>query len=431
MRRLYRIVTFIVLSSALLLTAASSVLADPAISIDLWSWGWDWRCVGWRMRYNIDVQNEGDTTLHNVYVSNPLPDGTYPDDTITTPGYYYGYDGNGAFALIWDLGDLAPGEPGWTNVDDMLHLELNTQGRREPGYLVHTAYVFCDELPPASSTYSQLYVDWPTECGGDGTPPAETPPASTPTPWPTLPNGTQQITLQQGAGLSTGPYTGTQDTYISSYPGETEVNYEGGGRLAIRSNDEMATLIGFDLSVLPPDAIVLQASLNVTAVDWGGGHAATISAYRVTRPWVVTETTWISATSSIPWAEPGCNGAGDRDEEAVGVFTLENVGDNPSLDLTTLVADWLAHPEDNHGVVLKGGEGTKVRHNLASAECPTVQVRPRLVILFVRATPTPTPTATYTPTHTPTARPTFTPTPTSTPSETAFYLSLPVIFKGS
>lgn len=179
MKKLYLVAMFTVLLSALLLTVAGAVWADPAISINLWSWGWEWRCVGWRMRYNIDVTNQGDETLHNVYVSNPLPEGTYPDDTITTQGYYYGYDGNGAYALIWDLGDMDPSDT------DQKWLELNTQGRREPGYLIHTAYVFCDELPSTSSTHSQLYVDWPVECGGSGIPPEETPPASTPTPTPT------------------------------------------------------------------------------------------------------------------------------------------------------------------------------------------------------------------------------------------------------
>ncbi|MFH1927527.1 MAG: hypothetical protein ABIK79_05060 [Chloroflexota bacterium] len=179
MKKLYLVAMFTVLLSALLLTVAGAVWADPAISINLWSWGWEWRCVGWRMRYNIDITNQGDETLHNVYVSNPLPEGTYPDDTITTQGYYYGYDGNGAYALIWDLGDMDPSDT------DQKWLELNTQGRREPGYLIHTAYVFCDELPSTSSTHSQLYVDWPVECGGSGIPPEETPPASTPTPTPT------------------------------------------------------------------------------------------------------------------------------------------------------------------------------------------------------------------------------------------------------
>lgn len=427
MRKFYLAAMFTVLLSVLLLTVAGAVLADPAISINLWSWGWEWRCVGWRMRYNIDVTNQGDETLHNVYVSNPLPEGTYPDDTITTQGYYYGYDGNGAYALIWDLGDMDPSDT------DQKWLELNTQGRREPGYLIHTAYVFCDELPPASSTHSQLYVDWPVECGGPGIPPEETPPASTPTPRPTLPAGIEQVVLQQGANF----YSGTQDTYLSSYPGEADVNYTGEGRLALRSNDEMTVLVKFDLSsAVPADAVVLEASLDMEAVDWGGGHATIVSAYRVTRPWVVAETTWISATGTTLWAGAGCNGEGDRDVDPVGTFQLENVGDSPTLDVTTLVIGWLADPASNHGIILKGELGTKVRHNLAAAEYPSVQSRPKLTIYFVRATPTPTATATNTPTYTPTATPTYTPTwtPTATcsptPIETLFRLNLPFIFKG-
>jgi uncharacterized repeat protein (TIGR01451 family) len=126
------------------------------------------------MYYEFDVINDGDTTLHNVRLADPLPQGTVPDDTVTWGGYYYDWV-DGRYSLVWDLGDLAPGAA------VKRCLELHTWGRDEPNYLVNTAYVYCDELPAVSSTHIEVYV----ECSAPGTPTGEPPATLTPSPTPT------------------------------------------------------------------------------------------------------------------------------------------------------------------------------------------------------------------------------------------------------
>jgi len=415
MRVRHRVSLCIVLLSVLTLVGAGTVLADSAVSINLWSWNWAWRCLDWRMRYNIDIVNEGDTTLHNVYISDPLPEGTCVDDTITTQGYYYRHDGNGAYSLVWELGDLEPGE------SVQKWLELQTWDRREPNLLINTAYVFCDELLPVSSTYTQEYVSWPVECGGSGTPPLEYPlPRYTPTPGPTLPEGWEQRTFHQGLY----GYAGTDDTYLSSSAGERGTNFAREGGLALCSGSDKVALARFDLSAISPDALVSEALLDLTTVEWLGGEPLTINIYKVTRPWVVTETTWISASASTPWGVAGCSGEDDHGLSPVASFLLERGAIRYSIEVTELVSEWVQEPERNQGIVLKSVSDTGMCHSLASAEYYAFPDRPQLSVIFLpgESTPTPTPTLTLTPTATPTS--------TLQPTVTTFQLNMPVVLKG-
>ena len=92
------------------------------------------------------------------------------------------------------------------------------------------------------------------------------------------------------------------------------------------------------------------------------------------------------------------------------------------LDVTDAVLGWLANPASNQGLLLRStGPGGNVEYSVASRENATVSQRPRLLIVYPLATPTPTasPTPTSTPTRTPTPTATATPTRTPTPTATA------------
>jgi len=169
-----RLTIVLALSIALLVASAGAVRAQGHITFLKHSpTNWPFRCLEWRMYYEFDVINDGDITLHNVRLADPLPEGTTPDDTITWGGYYYDWV-DGQYSLVWDLGDLPPGKA------MKRCLELHTNGRDEPNYLVNTAYVYCDELAPVSSTHMELYV----ECSPPGTPTGELPATLTPSPTP-------------------------------------------------------------------------------------------------------------------------------------------------------------------------------------------------------------------------------------------------------
>jgi uncharacterized repeat protein (TIGR01451 family) len=392
---------------------------------------WEERCLGWRMRYDIDVANEGSTTLHNVMVVDPLPEGTVPDDTITTQGYYWAWV-DGAFSMVWPLGDLEPG------ASVKLLLELNTQQRRYPNYMLNKAYVYCDELQPSSSIWVHEYVECTPYPPGVETPTMVPPYTSTPV--PTLEPGLGQVVLQQGADF----YTGTADTYMSAVPEERRENFSSEPRLSLSHTDGKSVLIKFDTSDVPTGAAVQQALLHLEGLDREGNHALEVELYRVKKWWRANQANWFDARRGLTWSVPGCGGDLDRSTSPVAAFTMEATWQHYAIDVTEVAQKWVSNPPGNLGLLLEAVSGTDVRYDLASADYHHIPYRPRLVITFVQptatVTPTPTqtavPTETRTPTLTPTSTSTPTPTSTATPTvtpqvtEPVFQIWLPLLVKG-
>ncbi len=233
------------------------------------------------------------------------------------------------------------------------------------------------------------------------------------TPTPTLAPGEQAIVLQYGKD----GYTQTWDTYISGW-NETQ-NYGQEGILRIRTGDVRQGLLKFALSPVPAGASVISAHLELYVTE-GTVHVLNVGAYKVLRPWNENEATWTLARTGDPWSAPGCAGV-ETDRAADGVYTQTvhgAIGYWYSWDVTSLVRDWLAEPDKNHGLILRGAGSTNTEYAIASAQHPTQALHPKLVIRYTLSTPTPTPTATLTPTATRTATPEHTPTPTRTPTAT-------------
>ncbi|NLG50066.1 MAG: alpha/beta fold hydrolase [Chloroflexi bacterium] len=228
----------------------------------------------------------------------------------------------------------------------------------------------------------------------------------------------QTTQLQYGAG----GYTGAVDTYIeepapnASHPGDPLWVYNAGKRTA---------LLRFDLSALPPNVVIKAAQLNLyLSYRDSTAPPLPVSLHGVLRPWDVNQATWNSSLAGQSWAVPGANGAGtDYEPSASAQRTLHAMNTWYGFNVTDLVKQWLAQPETNHGVLLRGGQASGwVGYKLASSEDGNMTIRPNLVITYAEATPTATPTNTATPTatHTPTV------TPSPTPGGRVY---LPVLFK--
>ncbi|MBC7223226.1 MAG: DNRLRE domain-containing protein, partial [Anaerolineae bacterium] len=271
---------------------------------------------------------------------------------------------------------------------------MGTQWRRGVGYAAVAGVFFCLAWFGARPDISQAM-----------------PPPGNPSQ-----DGLVQVVLQEGVG----GYAGTADTYLNAWsPGS---NYGHTSYLAVRTQDAMAALVHFDLAgVLPANAQVERARLELWVVSQSNASGLEASLYEVLRPWGEVEATWDVAQVGQPWEVAGCNGPTDRAQvpadggvwDAVGVWVGFEVGD--------LVRAWLVDPGGNHGVVVRGSGGTAVQYNVASSEYPEVGRRPRLVVWYREATPTPTatPTATSTATFTATPTSTATSTPTRTPTATS------------
>jgi len=240
-------------------------------------------------------------------------------------------------------------------------------------------------------------------------------PTHTPTPTPTT------VYFQQGMDS----YAGMTDATISSWYPTT--NFGNDGRLSVRANDVIATLLRYDLSAIPPGSIVLDARLYLWGVWRSNTGFTNVSAYQLLRRWDEASATWQLAMAGVRWGTDGANNVmTDRLSNSAGTGQAAVLGDWTMLEITNLVQAWVSYPASNLGAVLKANGPVAVQYDFASSEYPTVSQRPLLMVHYIPGgaapatlTPTPSLTRTNTPgaiataTNTPVG-PTQTPTPTRT-----------------
>jgi len=235
-----------------------------------------------------------------------------------------------------------------------------------------------------------------------------------------------EIVLQPGqAG-----YNGVTDTMLDQW--NADVNHGGDATIQWRANSSgpvKTILTRFDLSSLPANAIIDNATLSYYALSNDFDHSGYIRLWRMARAWQESQATWNRASDAVAWETAGATGAGDRASTAGGEIPVNAAGWY-SIDVSNDARDFLAHPAHNLGWQLEP-RPDYLQLTLAAAEYSAdVSKRPKLIIrynlpgsgTFPTPTPTLTPTNTPTPTHTPTSTntptPTITPTPTCTPTAT-------------
>jgi hypothetical protein len=236
------------------------------------------------------------------------------------------------------------------------------------------------------------------------------------------------VEFQHGRSPS-GAYQ-VQDTYISR-EGDLAANYGQGATIMVGANDTQAALLRFDLSGITPWYHIHSARLVVYTDGASNGYPITISAHRLVRAWDEMGATWTNATADVRWTTSGANGLGsDRLGQASDSRVISTMGDWYEFDVTGMVAAWVASPEDNVGLVLKGMSGPQTTYEFISSQYQVAQgayYRPRLIVAYtVPEGPTPTPSRTRTPTPTATRSHTYLPVilsvyapPTTTPTPTA------------
>jgi len=204
------------------------------------------------------------------------------------------------------------------------------------------------------------------------------------------------LTLQPGVD----GYQGLTDTYLNAWsPGD---NFGNEHRFLVRSRDFMFGLMKFDLSALPTTSRVTTATLQVYQYNRSNPAPITLAAHRVLRPWDEGAATWEQATANVAWQEPGASGSQDRSPTPVDDVDVDRDAGWVSLDVTSLVQEWVTHPTDNHGLLLRGTASSAVEYRFASAEWPEIAARPRLIIGYLEhGATTPTPTPSPTPSSTP------------------------------
>ena len=207
-------------------------------------------------------------------------------------------------------------------------------------------------------------------------------------------------------------YTGTSDTYIAERSPSSNYGYM--ASLMAKNDGTHAGLLRFNLQSIPTSAIVNQATLRLYTYNRDYGLPTDVQVYGLLRPWVDTQASWQSASGDSAWDQPGASSPGvDRSEAIYATRPVSTLSTWYSFDITALVAQWIANPGSNYGLLLRGAGSNSVSYSFASSNYPSVSVRPQLQLEYMVPTPAPTstePTATPTPTLAATATPTVSPT---------------------
>ena len=271
----------------------------------------------------------------------------------------------------------------------------------------------------------------------------------------TPPATATQVVFQFGQAPDSG-YDSVLDAYISR-DGDLTTNYGADPLVTVGSNDMRAALLRFDLSRIPPWATVQSAQLSLYTDSAGNGYPMGMGAHRLLRDWTEMGATWMQTEDGVPWASAGANGLGvDRVATTTAAITVSTLGDWYNLNITDMARAWVAAPEQNFGLILKGIGGPQVSYDFVSSQYlgQGAALRPKLTLIYsLPSGPTPTPTNTRTPTATPqrmfwylpvivadytpppiatstetpvTETPTATPSATATPSDTATPTATPV-----
>ncbi len=207
-----------------------------------------------------------------------------------------------------------------------------------------------------------------------------------------------------------------EDTYIV-YNDNTPKGSE--TYLAIQSDGNQRALIRFDTTAIPENAVILGSSLRFYTTSQRNTETLTVSAYQMRRAWNAAEATWFRATAADTWGANGAeNTESDRYRDADSTVSINQVLKTYEMNVRPMTRQWVANPEINRGLLLKGQSNAYTWYRIASADGGNPN-GPRLWVAYALPTPTPTPTVTPTPTNTPTATPTAAPTHTPTPTATA------------
>lgn len=201
----------------------------------------------------------------------------------------------------------------------------------------------------------------------------------TPTPTPSV----TAVVFQQGNSPAPS-YNGALDTYLDSW--NPASNFSTASGLYVRANDYQAMLFSYDLSSIPPDAEIEQATLSLYAYASSNQNLMVADIFGVARPWLITETTWLSATARLPWSVPGCNDPGvDRYSAPADLAQgFDSVSRWYTFTVTSLVEQWMANPATNFGMIVKGRDGgsAQVLYSFSSAEAINPALRPFLTVIY-------------------------------------------------
>jgi predicted phosphodiesterase len=191
------------------------------------------------------------------------------------------------------------------------------------------------------------------------------------------PPPTIEITLQQGLN----GYSGAEDTSIYKY--NVDASYYQDDVIRVGQKQQWATLLRYDLSSIPSDAVITRAALRIYATGWSETGVG-VNAHAVLRSATLSETTWSRAQSGNAWAVAGCESTStDRRATAESGAMVSDIGAWSTFPVTSVVQEWVSGSLANNGLLLRAPwpkytDGI----NFASSQCDDLTLRPRLEVTY-------------------------------------------------
>jgi len=237
----------------------------------------------------------------------------------------------------------------------------------------HTTTPSLPNTPTFTATIADTAMPSPTPTESPVVPASSLTPTVTPTSTPS--SGLTVYTFQQGiAG-----YNGTSDTFINAW--EPTTNYANSTALWVKNDNYLSALLRFDLSSLPTDAVIDRATLSLFCLSRNQADRTLMATgYELLRPWTEDQATWQQASNGQPWATSGADGLTDRRSNMADLNIVDSDSTWFDFELTNLVQQWVARPETNHGVIIKGAGASSVIYFFASSEYENPNYRPRLTL---------------------------------------------------
>ncbi len=220
----------------------------------------------------------------------------------------------------------------------------------------------------------------------------------------------QTLVLQQGSGS----YTGVTDTDVESNdwdtPPQYTVNYGQNAVLHLDRDAGASVLVRFDLSAIPSNSTIVQATLELYNTTGASGHVRRIQAFRLLRDWDEgnQEASPIDAPgkhgatgdnafdfydgegTDVPWTARGLESGSDFDATVLDTAQVSDPGWS-SWDVAEAVRAWVHGDAPNYGVVLRDAtgweDGNPDWRDFVSSQSTDTAHRPILRIVYDPDTP--------------------------------------------
>lgn len=153
------------------------------------------------------------------------------------------------------------------------------------------------------------------------------------------------------------------------------------------TNKFARSLLKFDVSSIPPNAIITSATLSLWTSNDFAINPGTIEIYRLKVPFNESQATWNRSATGVNWQIAGASGINDREATAMGsVQVIENETLNIEKQIIldpTRVQEWINGVFTNNGMILVMSPELDNRFDFKTSDTSTTTQRPKLVITYI------------------------------------------------